>query len=81
MLSGDAKALESVADETFVWTRNTGEQSTLKELTSAPFKYAKPEPKEVAIAMYSNAAVVRGGAYTLTLVHRNGAWRVVGLQY
>ena len=79
MLSGDAKALESVADETFVWTRNTGEQSTLKDLTAGPFKYAKPEPKEVAIAMYSNTAVVRGGAYTLTLVHRNGAWRVVGL--
>jgi len=80
MLSGDAKALESVADESFVWTRNTGEQMTLKQLTSAPFKYAKPEPKETTVTMYPATAIVRGSAYTLTLVNRGG-WRVVGLQW
>ncbi|HJQ40572.1 MAG TPA: nuclear transport factor 2 family protein [Thermoanaerobaculia bacterium] len=78
MLAGDAKALEDVADESFVWTRNTGEQMTLKQLTAAPFKYAKPEPKETAIALYPSTAIIRGGAYTLTLVNRGG-WRVVGL--
>jgi ketosteroid isomerase-like protein len=81
MAKGDAKAIASLADETFVWTRNTGEQVTLKQLTSAPFQYAKPNPKEVTIAMYSNAAIVRGGAYSLTLVHKNGAWQVVSLQW
>lgn len=80
MLSGDAKALEAVADESFVWTRNTGEQMTLKQLTSGPFKYAKPEPKETTTAIYPGTAIVRGGAYTLTLVNRGG-WRVVSLQW
>lgn len=78
MLAGDAKGLESVADESFVWTRNTGEQMTLKQLTSAPFKYAKPEPKETTTTMYPSGAIIRGGSYTLTLVNRGG-WRVVGL--
>jgi len=81
MLNADAKAIESLTDETFVWTRNTGEQETRQQLLAAPFKYAKPEPKEVMIAMYANAAIIRGGSYTLTLVHRSGAWRVVALQW
>jgi hypothetical protein len=80
MAAGDAKALEELADESFVWTRNTGEQATLKQLTAAPFKYSKPDPKDVTITTYPNAAIVRGGAYTLTLVNRGG-WRVVSMQW
>jgi len=80
MAGGDAKALEELADESFVWTRNTGEQATLKQLTAAPFKYSKPDPKDVTITTYPNAAIVRGGAYTLTLVNRGG-WRVVSMQW
>lgn len=81
MAKGDAKTIESLADETFVWTRNTGEQIPLKQLLAGPFPYAKPNPKELAIALYSNAAIVRGGAYSLTLVHKNGAWRVVSMDF
>jgi ketosteroid isomerase-like protein len=78
--SGDAKALESITDDSFVWTRNTGEQTTLKQLTAAPFKFSKPEPQETAITMYGNTAIVRGGSYTLTLINRGG-WRVVSMQW
>ena len=76
----DPKALESIADESFVWTRNTGDQVMRKQLLDGAVRVSAAPAADAAITVFPNAAVVRRGAYTLTLVHRGG-WRVVSMQW
>lgn len=64
LLAADTKKLESLLDETFIWTDRTGEQmprqQLLDELRSGELKYSKLETKNVNAKVYGDAAVVRG---------------------
>jgi len=64
MLAADVKRLESLTDETFIWTHNTGQQVTRKELleqfSSGRVKYVKLETHDVNVKVYGDTAVVRG---------------------
>jgi ketosteroid isomerase-like protein len=64
MLAGDVKRLESLLDETFVWTQSTGtrltRQQLLEQLGSGQLKYTRLETNGVTLNVYGDAAVVRG---------------------
>lgn len=64
MLASDAKSLESLVDESFIWTHRTGEQMSRKQLLdqigSGQLKYAKLETRDVKVNVYGDSAVVRG---------------------
>ncbi len=64
MLAGDVKRLESLLDETFVWTHSDGARRTrqqlLEQLGSGQLKYTKLETNGVTVNVYGDAAVVRG---------------------
>lgn len=64
MLAGDVKRLESLLDETFVRTFRDGSRQTrreaLEELGSGRLKFTRLETSGVTIAVYGDAAVVRG---------------------
>ncbi len=64
ILSADAKTLESILDEGFVWTQSTGEKMTrqqlLDQITSGQLKYSKLETSNVTINVFGDTAVVRG---------------------
>lgn len=63
-LTSDIKKLESVTDESFIWTQRNGEQMNrqrlLDELASGHLKYTTLETKDVVISIYGDTAVVRG---------------------
>ena len=103
ILAADTKALESLTDESFIWTRPDGGiigLTRLLDILRSGLRYSKLEPIDVTVSIYGDAAVVRGmvllrpastsvknpgGAteaaehYTMTLVNRDGAWRVVSM--
>jgi hypothetical protein len=64
LLAADVKRLETLLDETFVWTLSTGERQTrqqlLDQLRSGQLKYSKLETRDVTVNAYGDAAVVRG---------------------
>jgi len=64
LLSGDVKKLESLLDETFVWTHHTGEQMTRQQLidqmASGRLKYSKLATSGVGISVYGDTAIARG---------------------
>lgn len=64
VLASDVKRLESLTDESFVWTHPTGERQTrqqlLDSLASRRLRYSKLEAKDVTVNVYGDAAVVRG---------------------
>jgi hypothetical protein len=64
MLAADVKKLESMIDESFIWTNGIGEQMTrqqlLNQLGSGQLKYSKMETNNVTVSMYGDTAVVRG---------------------
>jgi len=64
MLAADLKTLETLADESFIWTHRDGEQMTRKQLLdqlgSGQLKYSKLETNNVTISVYGDTAVVRG---------------------
>ncbi|MEK6374751.1 MAG: DUF4440 domain-containing protein [Acidobacteriota bacterium] len=82
VLAGDVKTLESIVDETFIWTHRTGEQMTRAQLLDAigagKLKYPTPEMKNIVINIYGDAAVVRG-TYNATFVNKGGVWKAVAL--
>jgi len=79
-LVSDPKSLESIADESFVWTRNAGDQVTRKQLIDGAVHVSAAPSADAAITMFPSTAIVRRGAYTLTLVNRGG-WRVASMQW
>ena len=79
-LVNDPKELEAHADESFVWTRNAGDQVTRKQLIDGAVHVSAEPSADAVITVFPNAAIVRRGAYTLTLVNRGG-WRVVSMQW
>jgi len=64
VLGSDVKKLESLLDESFIWTHRAGEQMTrrqlLDELESGELKYSKLETNSVTVSVYGDTAVVRG---------------------
>jgi ketosteroid isomerase-like protein len=64
LLAADGKKLESLVDDSFIWTHHTGEQMTrqqlLDQLASGQLKYSKLQTSNVTVALYDDAAVVRG---------------------
>jgi len=103
ILAADLKTLETLADESFIWTHTDGKQATrrqlLDELGSGQLKYLKLDTNNVTVSVYDDTAVVRGVSqrqrsafpgstragdaspftafYTLTLINKGGAWKVV----
>jgi hypothetical protein len=66
MLAADLKTLETLADESFIWTHRDGRQVTkrqlLDELGSGQLKYSKLETNNVTVSVYDDTAVVRGAS-------------------
>jgi len=66
ILDADVKKLESLVDESFVWTHDGGRQVTgrqlLEQLGSGRLKYSKLETKNVTLSVYGDAAVARGAS-------------------
>ena len=64
VLSSDVKKLESLLDESFIWTHRAGEQMTrrqlLDDLESGGLKYSKLETNSVTVSLYADTAIVRG---------------------
>jgi uncharacterized protein DUF4440 len=64
VLAADTKTIESLTDESFIWTHRTGEQMTrqqlLDEISSGRLKYSKLETNNVRVSVYGDSAVVRG---------------------
>jgi len=64
ILTADAKALESLLDETFVWTHPTGEKGTRTELvadlTAGTLRFSKLETGTASVSAYGDTAVARG---------------------
>ena len=82
-LKADAKALEPLLDENFVWTGPDGVQMTRKQLLEPPGAAARKSPrleeKNAAVAVHGDTVVVRGPSYTLTLAYDGSAWKAVAL--
>ena len=66
ILAADIKKLESLVDESFIWTHRTGQQTTrqqlLQQLGSGQLKYAKLETSNVTVNVDGETAVVRGAS-------------------
>lgn len=66
MLGADLKTLETLADESFIWTHRDGKQVTkrqlLEELGSGQLKYSKLETNNETVSVYDDTAVVRGAS-------------------
>src|SRR5262245_1223799 len=64
ILAADLKTLETLADESFIWTHRDGKQATrrqlLDELGSGQLKYSKLETNDVTVSVYDDTAIVRG---------------------
>jgi ketosteroid isomerase-like protein len=64
MLAADLKTLETLADESFIWSHRDGEQMTRKQLLdqlgSGQMKYSKLETTNVTVSVYADTAIVRG---------------------
>src|SRR2546425_325155 len=64
MLASDVKKLESLTDNSFIWTHRAGEQMTrqqlLEQLGSGQLKYSQLETNNVKVSVYGDTAVVRG---------------------
>lgn len=64
MLAADVKKLESLTDESFIWTHSNGEQmkrqQLLDEIGSSRLKFSKLETNNVTVFVYGDTGVVRG---------------------
>ncbi|MEK6335389.1 MAG: nuclear transport factor 2 family protein [Acidobacteriota bacterium] len=64
LLAADLGKLESLLDETFIWTHDTGQQKTrqqlLDDVRSGRLKYSKLETNNVKVSIYGDTGVVRG---------------------
>jgi len=66
LLASDVKKLESVLDESFVWTHDGGEQVSgrqlLDQLRSGQLKYSVVETSNVTVSIAGDTAIVRGSS-------------------
>ena len=86
VIVADVKKFTAVTDESFVWTRGKGRESTRKQILDGMKKrmvdLSAVMPKET-VSLYGETAIVRGeaadGRYTMTLVNQGGAWKIVAM--
>ena len=64
MLASDVKKLESLTDESFIWTHTRGEKMTrqqlLDQIGSGRLKYSKLATNNVTVVVYGDTGIVRG---------------------
>jgi ketosteroid isomerase-like protein len=64
ILAADGKALESLLDETFVWTHPTGERGTredlIADLAAGTLRFSKLDTGTVTVSPYGDTAIARG---------------------
>lgn len=64
ILAADIKKVESVVDESFIWTHDAGQRVTrqqlLDQLGGNQLKYSKLETNNVLVSVYGDTAIVRG---------------------
>ncbi len=64
ILAADLKTLETLADESFIWTHSDGKQAPLRqlleELRAGKLKYSKLETDNVTVAIYGDTVIARG---------------------
>jgi ketosteroid isomerase-like protein len=64
MLASDVDALERILDESFIWTQDTGAQTTRQQLIdnlkTGRLKYSKTETNNVTVSVSGDTGVVRG---------------------
>jgi hypothetical protein len=64
ILAADIKKLESIVDESFIWTHDAGQRVTrqqlLDQLGANQLKYSKLETNNVVVSVYGDTAIVRG---------------------
>lgn len=64
ILAADTRKLESLLDESFIWTHDAGQRVTrqqlLDQLGSNQLKYSKLETNNVTESVYGDTAIVRG---------------------
>jgi hypothetical protein len=64
LLAADTGKLESLLDESFIWTHDTGEQKSrqqlLDDVKSGRLRYSKIETNNVKVSVYGDTGVVRG---------------------
>lgn len=83
LLAGDARALEGLLHESFVWTHRAGEQQTKREVVetigSGQLEYSKMETSSVTVSVAGDSGIVRGTFFTMAFVDDGGAWKAVAL--
>jgi hypothetical protein len=83
----NVKKFTAVTDESFVWTRGRGQESTRKQLLDRMSELGSVGLMTVklkeTVSLYGETAVVRAEArnanHTMTLVNQGGAWKIVAL--
>ena len=64
ILAADIKRLESLTDESFIWTHDAGQRVTRQQLIAhlgaKQLKYSKLETNNVTLSVYGDTAIVRG---------------------
>lgn len=64
LLAADIGKLESLLDETFIWTHDSGQQKTrpqlLDDVKSGRLKYSKIETNNVKVSIYGDTGLARG---------------------
>ena len=79
----DVKALEALLDDGFAWTSGAApplsRKALLERLASGPLEDPKWAAEEGTVALFGDAAVVRGASSTLLLVYDGSGWKAVSL--
>jgi uncharacterized protein (TIGR02246 family) len=82
LAAGDAKSLEPLVAEGFVWTPCPGEAVTRAGLleNAGLAKGAKLGTSDAIVSVHGDAAVVRGASAIATFVDEGGVWKAVSLE-
>ena len=83
----DRDKLSALTDPSFILTRGREQvtrQQLFDEMSTAGFKYEKPDTGKVSISVYGDTAIVRSEAglaaqYTVTYINQLGVWRAVSM--
>ena len=86
-VASDVKKVTALTDPSFVWTQGAKEvtrEQLLVGIKLVGMNGFKLEAPDETIALYGDAAVVRGQVtgvrHTMTLVNQGGVWKIVALQ-
>jgi ketosteroid isomerase-like protein len=81
LAAGDAKSLETMLTDDFVWTPCPGEPLTRARLLEKAGQTKDPKlgTTDATVSVHGDAAVVRSASHALTFVDDGGTWKVVAL--